>query len=182
MGLVSILLAIAYLTESFPETQLLVAIVLTAGIIFPLLIILTAYLAWLHKRSARSRAFSKTPFNQIEKIGFYKSHSNVKTKWFFTEEVKEGKFNDFIFVLDVCKENNHIIELEAPIEWKKLDRSKYNRLSEKFRQHGIEFRIGSLVKRYNTKRPTVHTIYDLKNDLHLFTVLLREEGFEPRKE
>ncbi len=181
LGVVSVFLTIAYFTENFLDAELLLIIVFTAGIGLPLIIILNAYLAWLYKRSARKKAFSKTPFDQIEKIGFYKSPSNVTTKWFFTHQVKEGHVNGFTLVCDISNEKSHIIEVKVPTEWKKLNKSQYNSLSKKFSEQKIEFRIGSLVKQYNTKRPPVLTIHDLKSDLEQFTELLKQEGFEPKK-
>ncbi|HRP37871.1 MAG TPA: hypothetical protein PLS50_08760, partial [Candidatus Dojkabacteria bacterium] len=62
------------------------------------------------------------------------------------------------------------------------DKNEYNRLTEKFKQHHIEFRIGSLVKQFNTKRPILKTVADLEEDLKLFTTLLKQEGFNPKME
>jgi len=182
LTVVSIFLGIGYLTGNLPDAVLLFTILFTAGIIFPLFIILITYFTWLHKSSVRRKLFSKTPFDQTKNIGFYKSYLNLNTKWFFTEEVKEGKLNDFLLVVDVCRDKNHVIEVTAATEWKKLDKSEYTRLHEKFRQYGIELRIGCLVKRYNTKRLTVHTVSDLESDLLQFTSLLKQEGFEPQKQ
>lgn len=89
--------------------------------------------------------------------------------------------NGFTLIMNISSEKNHVIEVEIPTEWKKLDKNEYNRLSEKFKQHDVEFRVGSLVKQYDTKRTALHTGSDLKKDLELFTDLLRQEGFEPQK-
>ena len=181
LGLAGIVLTIAYFTGNSPNAKLLFAIVAGAGIVFPLFIILLAYMGWHLKRLARKRAFSKSPFDQLESIGFYKSYLNLKTKWFFTEEIKEGKINGFTLTADINRETNRIIEIEVPVEWQQLNKEEYKRLSEKFKQFNIEFRIGSLVKIYDTKRLTFHTIQELEGDLKHFTQTLRQEKFEPKK-
>jgi len=62
------------------------------------------YIVWLLNHKARQKAFSKIPFNEIEKIGFYKSYIDDSSKWSFTDEIKEGKFNGFTLRMDVFKE------------------------------------------------------------------------------
>ncbi len=165
---------------NFPNEKLLLTILLATGFGFPLFIMLLEYMIWLLNRKARQKAFSQIPFNQIENIGFYKSYIGDSSKWSFTDEIKEGKLNGFTLRMDVSKEKGHTIEFDIPTEWKKLDKSEYNRLTEKFKQHNVEFRIGSLVKQYDTKRPALQTVSDLKQDLEVFTTLLRQEGFEPK--
>src|SRR5688572_7772169 len=93
LGLVSIVLAIAYFTRNFPNGLSLFAILLTTGICFPIFIMLVGYLIWLLNHRARKKAFSKAPFNQIESIGFYKSYVDGSSKWAFTDEIKEGKLD-----------------------------------------------------------------------------------------
>lgn len=179
IGFVAIVLAVAFLTGNSPNGQLLLAIILTAIFGLPLFIMSLGYIGWLFNRKARQKAFSKIPFNQIENIGFYKSYTGDNSKWSFTDEIREGKLNGFTLKMDVCKEKSHTIEFNTPTEWKKLDKSEYDRLSDMFRQYNIEFRVGSIVKQYDTKQPALQSV-DLKQDLELFTTLLRQEGFEPK--
>lgn len=174
-------LAIAFFTGNFPDAKLLFVILFAAGIGLPLFIILLAYLGWQHKQVSRKKTFSKNPFDQIESIGFYKAYTNQASRWFFTEEIKEGKLNGFTFIADVNREASHIIEIEALTEWQKIDKSEYDYLSKKFKQFNIEFGIGSLIKQYDTKRLNFHTIQELKADLIHFTQTLKQENFEPRK-
>ena len=102
-------------------------------------------------------------------------------KWSFTDEIKEGKLFGFTLRMDLSKEKGrHFIEFEMPLEWKKLDKSEFNRLTEKLRQHDAEFRIGRIVKQYDTRQQAFQTASDLKHDLELFTTLLRQEGFKPK--
>ena len=180
LGVVSIVLTVAYLTGNLPNGLLPFFIILATGVGFPLFIMLLGYMVWLLNRYARQKAFSKVPYNQIEDIGFYKAYLGDSSKWSFIDEIKKGKLNGFTLTMDISKEKSHTLEFEIPTEWKKLDKSEYNRLTEKFKQQNVEFRIGSLVKQYKLKLPVSGTVYDLKQDLELITTLLRQEGFEPK--
>lgn len=181
LGLVSIFLFVAYLTENLPNGQLLLSIILATGIGFPVFIMFLGYLTWMLNHKARQHAFSQQPFDQIENIGFYKVYKGDKSKWLFTDQIVEGKLNGFTFCMDLSKEKGrHFIEFDTPVEWKKLDKSEFNRLTEKFKQYNTEFRTGSIVKQYDTRQHELTSVSDLKHDLELFTTQLRHEGFEPK--
>jgi hypothetical protein len=181
LGLVSIFLLAAYLTRNLPNGQLLLSVLFATGIAFPILIMLLGYMIWLLNRKARKNAFSKTPFNQIESIGFHKSYIGDTSKWSFTDQISEGKLNGFTLRMDISKEKGYqFIEFDIPVEWKKLDKSEFSRLTKKFKQHNAEFRIGSIVKQYDTRQQPFQTVSNLQQDLELFTTLLRQESFEPK--
>ncbi|RPD43430.1 hypothetical protein [Paracnuella aquatica] len=181
-GLVLLIFLIAFLVAgNLPSGKLLLSILLFTGIGFPLFTMFLGYLTGLLNHKARQNAFSKTPFDQISNIGFYKAYIGENSKWSFTDEIKEGKLNGFTLRMDMCKEKGrHFIEFEIPVEWKKLDKSEFNRLTERFKQHNAEFRIGSIVKQYDTRQHTLQTVSDLKQDLELFTALLHQEGFKAK--
>ena len=181
LGLVSIFLVIVYLTGNLQDGQLLLYIILASGIVLPLFIMLLGYLTWLFNHKARQNAFSKTPFDQIVNIGFYNAYIGDTSKWSFTEEIKEGKLNGFTLRMDMSKKKGrHFLEFDIPVEWKKLDKSEFKRLTANFKQHNAEFRIGSIVKQYDTGQHSFQTVTDLKQDSELFTTLLRHEGFEAK--
>lgn len=181
LGAVSVFLLIAYVTESLPNGQILILIILAAGVVFPLFIMLLGYLTWLLNHKARQKTFSKNPFNQIENIGFNKSYIGDTSQWSCTEEIKEGNLNGFILRMDLSKENgSRFIEFDIPLEWKKLNKSEYNRLTEKFKEHNAELRNGSIAKQYDTRQQILQTVSDLRQDLELFTALLRQEGFKAK--
>ncbi|WP_153799506.1 hypothetical protein [Foetidibacter luteolus] len=167
------------MTGNLPNGQLLFYIILTTGVGFPLFLMLLGYVVWLLKRKTRQKAFSKFPFNDIEHIGFHKAYLDKNSKWALTEEIKEGKLNNFTLRMDLSKEKGfHFIEFDIPVEWKKLEKNEYSHLTEKFKQHNAEFRLGSVVKQYDTRQQVSQTVSDLKRDLELFTTLLRQEGFK----
>jgi hypothetical protein len=180
VGFVSVVLFIAYLTDNFPTVQLIGSIILVTAIGFPLFIMLLGYIGWHINHKVRQKAFSKVPFSDIENIGFYKAYSGDNSKWTFTHEIKKGHINGFTLTMDVSKEKGHTLEFDIPTEWKKLDKNHFSRLTEKFKQHNIEFKMGSLVKQYDTRQPEMQTVAELKQDLELTTTILLHEGFEPK--
>jgi hypothetical protein len=95
---------------------------------------LIGYFVWLLNHKARQKAFSKIPFNEIERIGFYKPYIGDSSKWSFTDEIKEGKLNGFILRMDISKEESQTIEFDTPTEWKKPDKSEYGRLTEHLKE------------------------------------------------
>lgn len=181
LGLVSIFLVIAYMTGNLPGGQILLSIILATGIVFPFFIMLLGYLIWTLNHNARQTTFAQTPFNQVDKIGFYKAYKDDTSKWSFTEVIRESNINGFPLRMDLSKENgSRFIEFAIPVEWKKLNKSEFNRLTEKFKEHNAELRIGSIAKQYDTKQQALQTVFDLRRDLELFTTLLRQEGFEAK--
>jgi hypothetical protein len=139
------------------------------------------YIGWQVNHRARQKAFSKFPFSDIENIGFYKAYLGDTSKWSFTDEIREGQLNGFTLTMDVSKEKGHTLEFDIPTEWKKLDKNDFSRLTEIFKQHNVEFRMGSLVKLYDTRKQKVGTVSELKQDLELTTTLLLQEGFNPKR-
>ena len=178
----AITLIVGYLNESLPDLKLLLVSLFIAGFGLPAFILLLGYLTWLAKSITRRKALSKSPFNEIKNIGFYSSLINEQTKWHFTEEIKQGVINGFILRFDVAPDKSHMIQVEAPVEWQQIDKRKYNRLSKKFKRFNMEFRVGSLVKQYNTRGIKIRNIDELKIDLELFTKILEIEGFRPKKD
>ena len=181
LSLALIFLEIGYYNEQLPDIILLTTILLVAGIGFPIFIISIAYLEWLSKRRVRKRAFSKPPFNQLDKIGFSLSLINEKTKWFFTEESKESVINDFKIKCDITRENSKTIQFKALVNYRQIDKDEFKHLEQHFKNHGIIFDFEGLVKMYDMKKPTIHSAQQLKSDLIKFTELLKKENFKPQK-
>ena len=181
LSLALIFLVIGYYNEQLPDIILLTTILLVAGIGFPIFIISIAYLEWLSKRRVRKRAFSKPPFNQLDKIGFSLSLINEKTKWFFTEESKESVINDFKIKCDITRENSKTIQFKALVNYRQIDKDEFKHLEQHFKNHGIIFDFEGLVKMYDMKKPTIHSAQQLKSDLIKFTELLKKENFKPQK-
>lgn len=180
LTIVIIFIAIGYSKGQFPDIILIITILLSAGIGIPFFIITLAYLDWLSKQKVRKRAFSKAPFDRLDKIGFSKSFINEKTKWFFTEETKEAYINEFKIKCDITRENSKIIQFKALVTQRLIDEDELKHLERSFKNQGIIFDYDGLVKIYDIKRPIATSIQQLKSDLIKFTELLKRKGFEPQ--
>ncbi len=181
LGLVLLVLIIAYFTKTLPDTKLIITILLTTTIVAPVFIISIVYLVGLFNHKLKRKLFSRAPFDKLENIGFYKSYLNIDNKWQLTEEIRECKIEGFTLKCNLALDKKNTIEIEAPTEWKKLDKNEYKRLSGKLKNYNIDFRIGSLVKLYETNQLILRTEGELKEDIKHFTDLLRQESFEPKK-
>jgi hypothetical protein len=180
-GAVLIPLTITYMAGTVPNGQFLLSILIVACVGFPIFIMLLGYLIWQLNHKVRQKVFTTTPFDQVDKIGFYRTHIGDTSKFSFTDEIKEGKLNGFTLKMDLSKEKGRrFIEFDIPVEWKKLDRIEFSRLTEKLKQYNAEFRIGSIVKQYDTRQHTLQTISDLKQDLDRLTAILQQAGFEAK--
>jgi len=179
LALVLVILGIALFNDAVPSIGLIVAILVVAGIVFPIFTIFLGWLGWHYKKRKRTKAFLTPPFDELDRIGFRRSLVNENSKWVFTDEAWQGKFNGFTILCNVVNERYHIIEMEVFCQRRQLEKAEFAALSEKFKQYDIEFGFGSLVKQYDTKRLTIYTAAELKNDLEQFTRLLKQEGFEP---
>ena len=181
IGFVFLILAIAYYAKSLPDKNLLIAIFLTAGFGLPVFIVLLSYLKWLFRQKARHKAFSLEPFNQLENIGFVDTLLNIDTKWHFTEKRKCLHVDGYTLKAEISEEFSETLELEIPIEWKKLNKPSFNKLTDKFSKHDIDFGIGCLKKRYKINGQTFQNINELKLDIDTCISLIKDEGFKPSK-
>ena len=181
MGFVFLVLTIAFFAKSLPDKKLLIAIFITAGVVLPVFIILLLYIKWLLRQNAREKVFSLEPFNQLENIGFVNTFLNIENKWHFTEIGKCLSIQGYILKADISEECNKTLELEIPVEWKKLDTPSFDNLSEKFSKHNISFGVECLKKSYKINRQTFLSINELKLDLEKCISLIKDEGFEPIK-
>ncbi|BDD01418.1 hypothetical protein [Persicobacter psychrovividus] len=181
LSLALILLIIGYFNEQFPDPVLLITILLVAGIGFPIFIIAIAYLEWLSKRRVRKRAFSKSPYDKLPKIGFTKTFINEKTKWFFTEETKEGFVNNFKIKCDITRENSKTIQFKALVEHRQIDKDEFKRLEHLFNKYDVIFDFEGLTKLLDINNPAIASVQQLESELMKFTELLKNENFEPIK-
>ncbi len=178
IGFVLLVLMIA---KNLPDKELLFVIFLAAGFGFPVFIIILSYIKWWYRKNVRLKAFSIEPFNQLQNIGFVDTFLNIETKWHFTEKVKTTLFDGYTLIVDISEKSNKALELEIPVEWKKLDKTSFNNLIDKFNRLNVEFDIGCFKKRYKTKGQTFLKIDELKLDLEKIVELIKEAGFKPRK-
>jgi hypothetical protein len=143
----------------------------------PLLIISLGYWVWTISRFKRNQVFSNAPFNKLDEIGFQTSLKNEKTKWYFTEEVKQTIVNGFQIQCDVIIDNGKNIEFEVLNTFKQIDSNEHKRLEKLLSEFNGYFKFETVAKRYKIGQVDKLNITDIKIDLDQFTSMLKQEGF-----
>lgn len=181
LGAVLIALSIAHMAGVLPNSKLLLYVFIIASIVCPAFILFLGFLIWTLINNTRQKLFNKTPFNNIENIGFQKAKIGNDAKFSFIEEIWKGEVNRYTIFMDISKEKGgKFIEFEIPLEWKKLNQREFDLMTEKLKAHKSEFKIESIVKYYDTRKCDILTLSQLKEDLQILTTLLKNEGFFPR--
>ncbi|MBX9852091.1 MAG: hypothetical protein K2X86_10065 [Cytophagaceae bacterium] len=149
-----------------------------AALLFPSLIIITAYWEWLRNTRKRKKAYNTVPFDKLERLGFSKSLKNQKTKWYFTEEIKQGTINDFHLICDIDLQDPKIMEFKALVKFRAMG-DNFHHIKSTLNLYDIDFDDEYITKRYNLKNLKIATDSHLKADLEKFIDLLKKENFEP---
>jgi len=174
---VIIVFTVSYFKDAFPAPRLLLSVLFVSAILLPVFIISLAYLTWYHRSIVRRQSFSNSPFDQLDKIGFSKSLINEHSKWFFTEEIKVASINGHTFYCDISRDKSHVIAFRTSVTWNNPEGKKFQQVSSKLKAAGLEMDIDQLSKNYDIKKASTKNIYDIKNDLEEFAVLIKQEGF-----
>lgn len=174
----TIIIIIGLTKNNYPNLDLLIIVILSASIGFPIFILGLAYIEWLSKRRVRKKALEYCPFDQLDKIGFTVSYLHEKTKWYFTEVTKEIKINGYRIQVDTKRESPKTLEFKVFVQSPEIDEEAFKRLETKLKQDDIYFDFDGPVKKYNLKRPINLTAEQLKTDLTKFVEILKNEKFE----
>ena len=177
LSFTAIILLIAYLQGHHPYKELLAAILFTDIFVSPILIISIGYFIWTINRFKRNQAFLNAPFDKLDEIGFQISLKNEKTKWHFTEEVKEAIINGFQVQCDVIIDNGKYFEFEMLNTFKQIDSNEYHRLEKLLSEYSGYFKFDTVAKRYQISKADKLNVRDIKIELQQFTIMLKQEGF-----
>jgi len=179
-GVIALVLFVIAFINGEADIELIIILLLVAGVGMPCFIIMVSYLAWYYKEWSRQKAFSIPPFDSLIELDFTDALINEKSRWHFTEKVKVGEMNGFRILSDILYDETHIIEFRIFSSAKDVNRNEYKRLTKLFKPNNIEFDFGNCVKRYNIKKLLVHSVDDIKRDLEEITNLLISGGFKPK--
>lgn len=164
------------------DRLIVVTVLLTASIGFPSFIVGLVCLIWFNKARNRHRAFQKDPFDKLDRLGFKTVLTYEKTKWYFTEEIKEAEIHGYRVHCDVQRETPKKIDFIAHVIPINMTREIFKKLEKEFKNEDIYFDFdGCLRKIYSLKNTTGLTIENLNDDLKNFVELLRSKGFEPKQ-
>jgi hypothetical protein len=182
-SLVSLVLLIAYFkTGHSASFALVISILVFTVFLFPVFIVLLGYFSWLFKRSRKLKLFSKPPFNDLEKIGFYNSLKGENSRWVFTEEIKEGEIKGVKIKCDLAEQKLNTVEFELFNVFREIDKRDFKRLEELFREYNGYFKFDTIAISYTAGQAKNMTPEDLKSDLEKFIMMLKREGFEVNRQ
>ena len=123
------LLVISAYKDNFPETNLLLIIVLVGVLGFPIFIILIAYLEWLGKTSKIKGILTQYSNLGIDKYPFNQGLINAKTKWYFTNETREILLNDSTLILDPVTRKK--VKFVTVLDTRNLDKNQFKKIVKK---------------------------------------------------
>ncbi|WP_445722642.1 hypothetical protein [Flavobacterium sp.] len=147
------------------------------GVVFPFILVFIGYLGWVYNYKNRKIIFSKSPLNQLSKIGFYTCLKNQKSIGEFARIIEEIQISDFKINCDIV--NSKQILFSTFTDFRKLDSIDYKFLRDKYKSKGIIFDFMSVKKKYELKEIYLLSVEELNEDLKDFVRILEFENFKP---
>jgi|SRR5690606_5024891 len=164
------------------DRLIVVTVLLTASIGFPSLIVGSVCLIWFNKARNRNRAFQTDPFDKLDRLGFKTVLTHEKTKWYFTEEIKEAEINGYKVQCDVQRETPKKIDFIPQVIPINMTKEIFKKIEKELKNEDIYFDFDIYLRKvYSLKRTTGLTSQKLDDDLKKFVELLRSKGFEPQQ-
>lgn len=170
-----ILLSLAYFSGQFPNAQLLIIILITAGIFLPGFILIIVWLRWEYSKWKFNRLLGYLSFSTQEEGYTIKLH-NQESKWFFTEEIMTKNINGFEVLLMTEKE-----QLQFAIFTSTTNAGKRNQdFKSKIKSIGIS-EIGYNCYGISFSKKQIKNIKYVTIEKKLITLitLFKHYGFEP---
>ena len=168
---VSILLLISYLTNKFPNLELVLYIYLTAIFIFPLFAIFMAFLDWTTNKYLKNKWFNKKPLVDLDKLGFINEIYNANNKWYFTEIIKKGIINDFKIECNIKRNSPKYVEFSTNVSVNHLTDTDIERIINELKEKKLFDELEGI--RLKIKIDKLNTIDELKETLTDFVNTLK---------
>ncbi len=151
-----------------------------AGLGFPVFIVILAWLDWEANLKKIQRLLSVSPFNELKSIGFFEALKYKESKWDFTEIVLVAEIGGYSIICQTDREKKHSFSMAIFLMPRQIDGREMAALKRKFKEHNIDYDNFVARKWYNTRKPQVASIEELKKDVEEFIQLLKEAGCENR--
>lgn len=172
-------IAVSIANGTYPTWTLFICVLLFGSVIFPLFLTGIVYLTWLNKIWVKKKALNRRPFDELDRIGFATAYINEKSKWNYTEEIKEIVIDGYRIQFNVIMGFPSNIEFRALVKYPTVERERFTAFEASFKEDRIYLDIDSLVKVYSPKKEDNLTIEQLKAELIQFAQMMRLENFEP---
>lgn len=172
---VSVLLAFTFYYNQFPDLNLLIRILIFAGLVLPVFCISVSIIAWILDNKKYLRIISKSSLKELENYGYRYSKVNEDSKWFYTSQKLSKNVNGFDIKLEIIKDT---ISFSLFGFHKGIEESRYNELKKKVKNLNFNvFFVGNFIREINIKNLNDLKIYDLEDDFEELTQLLLKYGY-----
>ena len=172
--IILVIFSISYFKGNIPEKDMLIVLLLTTSIVFPVFIVLLAFLGWLREYVIFNRNFGSIPFNQVEKVGFEKTVK--KSRWNFQVEYFSGIINEYI---TDCNSESKYVLFKFYIKTRQFEKADFKEIQKKLKENDGYFYFDSIIRRFRIKSHELKSITELETELIKFTDILKHEKLEP---
>lgn len=177
---VSVLLAFTYYNYQFPDLNLLIRILIFAGLILPFFCICVSIIGWISDNKRYLRIISKSSLKELENHGYKYSKVNENSKWFYTSQKLSKNVNGFNIELEIIRDT---ISFALFGFHKGIEESRYNKLKKEVKNLNFNvFFVGNFTQEINIKNLNDLKIYDLEDDIEELTQLMLKYGYTQKKQ
>lgn len=172
---VSVLLAFTFYHNQFPDLNLLIRILIFAGLVLPVFCTSVSIIAWILDNKKYLRIISKSSLKELENYGYRYSKVNEDSKWFYTSQKLSKNVNGFDIKLEIIKDK---ISFSLFGFHKGIEESRYDELKKNVKNLNFNvFFVGNFIREINIKNLNDLKIYDLEDDFEELTQLLLKYGY-----
>jgi len=165
--------------NQFPNTQLLIQILIVGGILFPILILFIAYLRWENKNWVYNKYVKNKICKEGNGFGYSEKLTNQNSKWYFTEKVLSKTENGFEIQIEIVKNE---IEFWIFAVNNKIEKNKLEYFEEKIIQ--LDFKklfYGGFYLSLNRKKLNDNNLKEIEIKITKFINLLQEYNYKSVK-
>lgn len=165
--------------NQFPNTKLLIQILIVGGILFPILILFIAYLSWQNKNWIYNKYVKNIFCNEGNGFGYSEKLANQNSKWHFTEKVLSKTENGFEIQIEIVKNEIEfwIFAMNNEIEENKLKNFEHKISQLQFKKIFYD----SFYLSLNRKKLNNNNLKEIEIKITKFTSLLLEYNYKSVK-
>ena len=165
--------------NQFPNTKLLIQILIVGGILFPILLLFIAYLSWENKNRIYNKYVKNKICKDVNCFRYSEKLTNQNSKWHFTEKVLSKTENGFEIQIEIVKNE---IEFWIFAMNKEIEKNKLEYFEQKIGQ--LDFKklfYGGFYLSLNRKKLNDNNLKEIEIKLTKLINLLLEYNYKPVK-
>ncbi len=165
--------------NQFPETKLLIQIIIFTGFIFPTLLLLISYLSWENKKRIYKKYVKTEICKELNNFGYSEKLTNQNSKWNFTEKVLIKTENGFDIQIEIVKNE---IEFWIFAMNNQIEKIKLEYFENKISQLDIKkLFYGGFYISINRKKLNENSLKEIEMKLTKFISLLNDYNYKSVK-